>query len=198
MYSRVGAFAFSNPAELRDRGRIRRLCWSRWHAPLLVPLGFAIAALCALGSGLWMAIVVLPEIPVAGVFGALAGLACGLPCLWAAKLFWQERSLDPLRGYLKKPEDYEFVDAEITTARYQASGRQRRICVQGRARTVEGKKLVFIEFFSPQAWPFGDSDETARRAYPLPAAVIYARADPAGCALVGWPESLARSWPRAT
>jgi hypothetical protein len=201
MYSRIEPLFYSTPHELKDPIRIRKLCRERRSVPLYVPAGFILGGLGSFAFAILIMVGAAKYEPVKATIGALCCVALGIACFWTMTLFWKSRKIDPLRGYLANPLDYEFHEAKITKAIYQPGDRKLldRIMVEGHAKLSDGTPLLFFEFFVPSAWPYVDEEmeknlkpgddwydkKGQRPKLPVSAIVIYKKSQPSHCALAG-------------
>ncbi|MDG0815204.1 hypothetical protein [Bdellovibrio svalbardensis] len=126
---------------------------------------------------------------VQGYFSSIIMIVMAALCFFAASLFLKERNLDPLRNFLRNPDDFEFVKGEIVSATYNANENRRnsRMLIEGVGKTLSGEPLLFFESFAPDIWPFLNEGENERlkpgddqydlkgkkRTLPVPIYVIY-------------------------
>lgn len=160
MYKSLGIFSVSDERALRDPERIRALAAAR-HAgswPGIIGLGVSGACLLALS-----AYGVCLKFMAAGARAGLdwtmlgVGFGFGLMLFLMAAAFYRELALCPLRGYLKAPQNFDFVKGRIVEATYRSDGSSgsRRTLVRG----AYGERGLFIEEFDPGVW----SDAVAER-----------------------------------
>lgn len=203
MYTTWKHLLYSDDLNLRDLHRVQKVHRSRRHVPLFAILGFLLGGFISL-SFTWLLVIAAIDMNFLGVGVFIGGFMCiltGTSCLWAAWQFWKERKIDPILGYLKHPENYDFAKADIVEANYQ-SGNSKGLCrmlVKGQGRTANGKSILFFETFSSRIWKFIDPkseknlkkdddwyDQKGQRPHlPIHVMAIYDIRDPRKSALVG-------------
>jgi hypothetical protein len=174
-------FYFKSPQDLTHPARLKRVMRASEATPLWVTAIFTITGLLTFVSG-YFVLRAAWDLKSWGV--AITGLLMipplGFSLLWAAKLFLVEHQINPLRGYFKNPQKYDFADGEIFEASFQGASKknQARVFVQGRAK-IKGTSVSFFFHASPAAW--GQLQDRL----PFKAKVIYEIAVPAHCSLIG-------------
>lgn len=200
MYRKLDSLLFVDEESKRDPQRIRAVARARNHAPWFVTGGFALAGGGAASFAILIAVALGKQAPLPAAIGATMCALLSLSLFWAAWLFWQERKLDPLRGFLQNPKDYGFYEGTLQEATYHGGSNRStdRILVEGSV-VVRGKTFPLFETFSPRAWPFADKREEKslkpgddwydqkgkRPKLPIPVTVLVNQNDPARCALIG-------------
>jgi membrane protein implicated in regulation of membrane protease activity len=163
MYRAWDSLIIEKEADVMSVERIRRLKKARAAVSYFVVAGFILGAVAALGFTFSL---VLAQLYLPGL--CVLFLAASL--FFAAYLFNRERLLDPIRNFLMNPKGFEALKGQLITATYNSSENRRnsRMLVEGEVTSSDGKKILFFESFSPDAW--GE-----QRALPLPVYVLYDR-----------------------
>jgi hypothetical protein len=135
------------------------------------------------------------------VLSGLAILVMSAGFFSGAWLFRKEQNLNPLRGFLKNPEEFAFIKGALEDCHY-FSGQSRHqdvIIVEGSAQGPQGEQLIVREEFSPRIWNFTTpqaerslqkgSDwydmKGKRRLLPVPAYFICRKTHPSQACLIG-------------
>lgn len=147
-----------NETGLQDPARIRKLSRADGRIGWIAFMGFIAAGLVSVLLAIFLIYqsFQFEEKFLSLLLSALFMLVIAGAFLIGAKLFLQEMNLNPLRNFLKTPEDYLFVTGELQDCHY-LSGESRRqdvIIVEGFAVGPEGKPLAVREEFSPRIWNF--------------------------------------------
>lgn len=147
-----------NETGLQDPARIRKLSRADGRVGWIAFMGFMAAGLVSVLLAIFLIYQSFQfqekflSLLLSGLFILIIGGAFFI----GAKIFLQEMNLNPLRNFLKNPENYLFVTGELQDCHY-LSGQTRRqdvIIVEGFAIGPEGKRLAVREEFSPQIWNF--------------------------------------------
>ena len=205
MYKTFDDLSVSDDVELRDARRIRRLYWKNYYGLYAASGLCAAAGTALLGLAAWAVHAKLSGLNMPAeafwTFFAIGALGA-LMTLWMAWLFSKELRLNPLRAFLKDPAACIFAEGRIEEADYLYSGGSRsraRMNVKG----SYGEGGIFFADFDPGLWSRSVADrgedeglkpgddrfpEKGKRVkLPLPAWVLYNRADPGWGMLAGIP-----------
>lgn len=151
MYRSWKTLLIDNEVDLRSNERIHKLLWARNSIALILAIsGFFLGAIVCIGIAFLL-------IKVAHAYlWSFFMLVMSALFFWVARQFLHERNMDPLRNYLRDPENFEFIKGELVSATYQYDDKRRnsRMMVKGQSQTPEGMPLVFFEYFDPSIWPF--------------------------------------------
>jgi hypothetical protein len=180
MISTFQAFYTKHPQELADTARLKRVLRTSDATPLWATLLFAVFGLLSFGAAVLILVAAWQLKSIGIAVGAIViALPIGLSLVWASKLFFKERRINPLRNYFKDPQKFDFADGEIFDATFQESSKQSkaRIFVKGRAK-IQGDWVSFFFYATPSAW------QSLEARMPIKVKVIYEIAVPAHCNLV--------------
>lgn len=152
MYRSWKTLLIDNENDLRSSERIRKLQWARNSIALIfVIIGFTLAGIACIGIAFLL-------IKAAQAYlWSLFMLLMSAVFFWGANQFLKERKIDPIRNYLRNPQNFEFIKGELVSATYQYNDNNRRnsrMMVEGQAKTSDGVSLLFYEDFDPSIWPF--------------------------------------------
>ena len=84
--------------------------------------------------------------------------------LWGSSIFKKDLGLDPIQGFLKHPEKYQFSEGQLTSFYYSARDRRQQsmIVAEGEVTLLSGDKLPVREEFHYSIWPFTTREDDAR------------------------------------
>lgn len=203
MYRSWQHLIIHNETGLQDPRRIRKLSRTDGRVGWIAVFGFVAAGLISVFLAMFLIYqgFQLEEKQLSFLLSGLAVLALSGSLFVGAWFFRKEMDLNPLRGFLKKPEDFVFIKGELEDCHY-LSGQSRRqdvIIVEGHALGPQGERLNVREEFSPQIWNFTTpqaerslqkgSDwydmKGKRRLLPVPAYFICNKSRPVYASLIG-------------
>lgn len=203
MYRSWQHLIIHNETGLQDPGRIRKLSRADGRVGWIAIFGFIFAGFISVFLAIFLMYqgLQLQDRQWSFVLSGLAILVMSAGFFAGAWLFRKEQNLNPLRGFLKNPEEFAFIKGELEDCHY-FSGQSRRqdvIIVEGYALGPHGEQLIVREEFSPRIWNFTTpqaerslqkgSDwydmKGKRRLLPVPAYFICRKMHPSEACLIG-------------
>ncbi|MFM6927401.1 MAG: hypothetical protein ACKOX6_03010 [Bdellovibrio sp.] len=187
MYRTWDNLVVRSESELKDPARLRCLnrghIFSRWA----MIIGFACAGLMSLsimGALLW--VFAFEKFELKGAMAALFMLVLGAIFFWGSFMFKKDLGLDPIQGFLKHPEKYQFIPGKLTSSYYSARDRRQQsmIVAEGEAELPSGTKLPVHEEFHYSIWPFTNRENEAHM-NPVSAHFICEKENPSWARMVG-------------
>lgn len=159
--------AIQSDSELKDLKRLKKIHSARTRGFLIATIGFALGSVVSFALGAWFLFMT-----VQGLFSWAQGIGVAVAMflldacfIFGVRMFLKERQLDLLRSYFLKPENFVFVEGEITSGSYSSGGGGKRssakMIVEGIVK-YEGKELYSVDHISPYIWPFTSRDEDAQ------------------------------------
>lgn len=156
----------TNDEELRSPERIRKLARERAHVSYLTVIAFVIMGTLCFGVAVML-------LMTRGFLPSVIMIMMTATCFLAAKLFHRETQIDPVRNFLKRPEEFEFTTCLLTSAHWHYDSHNRRgtrMVVRGEGQTLQNEPLLFFENFAPDIWDFSQDGEYFK---PVRVHVIY-------------------------
>lgn len=165
MYRTWDHLIVRSEAELKDPARLQRLNRGHVSSRWAMIIGFAIAGLASLltmGALLW--VFGFERFELKGVMAALFMLVLAVIFFWGSSMFKKDLGLDPIQGFLKHPEKYQFSEGQLTSFYYSARDRRQQsmIVAEGEVTLPSGNKLPVREEFHYSIWPFTTREDDAR------------------------------------
>lgn len=202
MYRSWQHLIIQNETGLQDRARIKKLNHTNGSIGAIAIIGFLVAAVISLVFSGFLVSESFDFVdkPISLALSGVVMLLVGCAFLVGAWLFWKERNMSPLQGFLKNPKDFVFVKGLLEDC-YYISGDKRqldRIIVEGYALSPDGQQIEVREEFAPSIWNFTTPEAESglkqasdwyekkgqRRLLPVPAYFICQRSRPTFARLV--------------
>lgn len=158
MYRTWQHLIIQNETGLQDPARLRKLSRADGRVGWLAIAGFSLAGLISvlLAIFLFNEAFENEEKFLSFLLTGLAVLVVGIAFFVGAWLFRKEMALNPLRSFLKHPEEFIVIQGQLEDCHYLAGEKRRydRIIVEGRAVGPFGEQLAIHEEFAPAIWNF--------------------------------------------
>jgi hypothetical protein len=158
MYHSWQHLIIQNENGLQDPGRIRKLSRSDGRVGWMSIVSFVLAGLISVLVAILLFYQALEsqEKQMSFILSGIAMIVLAGAFGVGAWLFQKEISTNLLRGFLKTPDEFIFVQGQLEDCHYHAGEKRRhdRIIVEGSATGPFGERLLIYEEFSPEIWNF--------------------------------------------